>query len=126
MFAFRSITGTLHPFAKRAGHESEKSFEPVFEALGCLADLHRKRNKRPIAETMGVFLEWTRAHALLASWPHGERALGNMARLIEMARGFERDGAISFRGFLDHLATHEERGSSEAVVVEEGAEKLFF
>ena len=58
--------------------------------------------------------------AATRAWLAGER------EKLEMARGFERDGAISFRGFLDHLATHEERGSSEAVVVEEGAEKLFF
>jgi hypothetical protein len=37
--------------------------------LGILKDLHRGRNRRPIADTIARLLAAARAHAGLAIWP---------------------------------------------------------
>ena len=78
-----------------------------------LADLHRGRNRRPIADTIGQLLEATRAHAALAIWPTGEQALANCLRVMDLARRFERQGAASFRAFVERLEEDAERGETE-------------
>ncbi len=88
-----------------------------------LARLHRGRNRRPIADTVGQLLEAVRAHAALAIWPTGEQALANCTRVMDLARRFERAGASSFRAFVDRLEEDAESGDTEdAPVVEEGTE----
>ena len=95
----------------------------VAEALAVLDELHRKRNRRPIAETIGRLLDATRAHAGIAIRPAGEQALANVLRVLELARRFEAVGASSFRAFVDRLEAEAERGeAAEAPVVEEGTE----
>jgi ATP-dependent helicase/nuclease subunit A len=95
----------------------------VADALRVLRELHRERNRRPIAETLSRLFDLTRAHAGVAIWPAGEQALGNVLRVLELARRFESAGASSFRAFVDRLAEDAERGdASEAPVVEEGTE----
>jgi ATP-dependent exoDNAse (exonuclease V) beta subunit len=74
----------------------------VADALELLRELHIGRNRRPIAQTIMMFLEAVRAHAGLALWPTGEQALANAQRLIDMARQFERS-ASSFRAFVNKL-----------------------
>jgi len=93
-------------------------------ALDLLRDLHRGRNRRPIADTIARVLTETRAHAGFAIWPTGEQALANVMRLMDMARRYEaRGGATSFRGFVDELEARAERDeASEVPVVEEGTE----
>ena len=89
--------------------------------MAVLRDLHRGRNRRPIADTIARLLAATRAHAGVAIWPTGEQALANVTRLIDMARRAERHGVTSFRGFVDRLAAEAERGeASDAPIVEEG------
>ena len=89
----------------------------------CSRDLHRGRNRRPIADTVGQLLEAVRAHAALAIWPTGEQALANCLRVMDLARRFERQGAASFRAFVDRLEEDAEGGETEdAPVVEEGTE----
>ena len=68
-----------------------------------LRELHRGRNRRPIADTIQRFLSRTRAHAGFAVWPTGEQALANILRVLDKARRFEVRGGISFRGFVDLL-----------------------
>ena len=98
-------------------------FEPIAEALRLLADLHRGRNWQPIADTINRLLEATRAHAGFALRPGGNQTLANLYRLTELARGYEIEGGISFRGFVDMLEEKAEKGeSAEAPVLEEGAE----
>ncbi len=88
-----------------------------------LAELHKRRNRRPIADTIAELLERTRAHAGIAIWPTGEQALANLLRLLDDARRFEAAGATSFRAFVRHLDDEEDRGGgAEAPVVEEGTE----
>ena len=94
----------------------------VADALELLRDLHIRRNRRPIAQTIMMLLEAVRAHAGLALWPTGGQALANTQRLIDMARQFERS-ASSFRAFVNKLDLDAERGEAdEAPIVEEGTE----
>jgi ATP-dependent exoDNAse (exonuclease V) beta subunit len=112
----------LHPLRALAP-EQRAAHPAVAEALAILRALHRGRNHRPIADTLGRLLEHTRAHAGVAIWPTGEQALANMLAMIDAARAFETRGALSFRGFVDWLEQKAERGDgSEATIVEEGTE----
>src|ERR1051325_1619087 len=94
----------------------------VADALALLGRLHTGRNRRPIAQTIGMLLDAVRAHAGIALWPNGEQALANCQRLIEMARAFER-GAFSFRAFGEKLEADAESDQvGDAPLVEEGTE----
>jgi ATP-dependent helicase/nuclease subunit A len=96
---------------------------PIGEALAVLRELYKRRNRRPVADTVAELLERTRAHAGIAIWPTGEQALANLLRLLDDARRFEAAGATSFRAFVRHLEEEEDRGGgAEAPVVEEGTE----
>ena len=123
LLAFRHDHGSLHSFRKVPAESLNDVTRPVAEALGELHRLHRKRNRRPIADTLADFLERTRAHAGIANWPTGEQALANVLRVLDLARRFESAGATSFRAFVTKLMDDAERGgSAEAPVVEEGTE----
>jgi len=109
----------------RAGGEFQPGgeFLAVGHALRLLAELHRRRNRRPIADTVNSLLEATRAHAGFALRPAGHQVLANVYRMSDLARGFELSGGISFRGFVEELDAQSEKAeSSEAPVLEEGAE----
>lgn len=112
---------SLHPLV--AAHETDVlDRDPVANALRILRELHLARNRRPIADTVAQLLDATRAHAGVANWPNGEQALSNVLRVLELARRFEAEGAISFRGFVERLDDQLERGEGvEAPVVEERA-----
>src|SRR5207244_96713 len=90
---------------------------PVAEALDLLARLHRRRNWRPVVETVNELLEATRAHAGFALRPAGNQALANVYRVCDLARTFELTGGISFRGFVEDLAEQAERERDLAVAV---------
>ncbi len=123
LLAWRASFGSLHPFKKADPAKLTDLTTPVAEALGLLARLHRGRNRRPLADTVGRFLEATRAHAGIASWPTGEQALANVLRVLDVARRFESSGTTSFRAFVSRLDDDAERGgAAEAAVVEEGTE----
>lgn len=142
LLRFRHEVGRLHPFgswraqpvfmrgalgAARVEAEGLANFDaelhPVGEALAVLADLHRRRNRRPVAETLNELLELTRAHAGFALRPAGHQVLGNVQRVCEMARRFETQGSASFRAFVEHLDAHSEREDTAGVsVIEEGAD----
>jgi len=120
LLAFRERFKTLHPF-RHVPDDLPPVLGEVAGALAVLRDLHRGRNRRPIADTITRFLAATRAHAGVAIWPTGEQALANLTRLIDMARRAERNGVTSFRGFADRLAAEAERGeASDAPIIEEG------
>ncbi len=123
LLEYRENQGSLHPFRKLKDGAS-KDVSEVGHALELLRDLHRGRNRRPIADTISRVLNDTRAHAGFAIWPTGEQALANVMRLMDMARRYEsRGGATSFRGFVDELEARAERDeASEVPVVEEGTE----
>ncbi len=108
----RKTARRLHPFRVPEADAIPESLHPIREALLLLADLHRARNERPIAETISVLLEATRAHAGFALQPSGEQVLANVLFVAEQARRYEGSGGISFRGFVDQLL--EDAGSGKA------------
>ncbi|MBX3189757.1 MAG: UvrD-helicase domain-containing protein [Labilithrix sp.] len=123
LLAFRHGQRHLHPLRKRDEAKLTELTRPVSDALGVLARLHVARNRHTIADTIAQFLEATRAHAGVAIWPAGEQALGNILRVLDMARRFEQGSVTSFRAFTTRLEEDAERGGvNEAPVVEEGTD----
>jgi ATP-dependent helicase/nuclease subunit A len=122
LLSYRTLCKTLHPF-KQPPEDLPASLLDVVNVLSILRDLHRKRNRRPVAETIGELLAITRAHAGFANWPTGEQALANIMRLTDMARRAERNGLISFRAFVDWLDEQAETGEAgDAPIMEEGVD----
>jgi ATP-dependent exoDNAse (exonuclease V) beta subunit len=120
LLRFRFEVGRLHPFRKEAGGTA---FATIAEALGILAELHRRRNQRPVAETINELLEATRAHAGFTLRRAGTQALANVYRICDLARTFELTGGLSFRGFVEELAAQAEKAeSTEAPVLEEASD----
>ena len=119
--------GTLALTASGLPAESPATTESpaiaIASALAILGELHTRRNRRPIADTLARLLAATRAHAGLAVWPAGEQALANLFRVMDLARRFEAGGATSFRAFVSRLESDAERGRQpDAPVVEDGTE----
>ena len=123
LLAFRHAQRHLHPLRRRDEAKLTELTRPVATALDVLARLHAGRNRRTIADTIARLLETTRAHAGVAIWPSGEQALGNILRVLDMARRFEQGSITSFRAFVSRLEDDAERGGvNEAPVVEEGTD----
>lgn len=123
LLAYRHQHGSIVAYRQVEVSQLDDVTGPVQTALTILFKLHRRRNRRPIADTLAELLETTRAHAGLATWPSGEQALANVLRVLDLARRYESRGATSFRAFVSKLVEDAERGgSSEAPVVEEGTE----
>ena len=136
LLRYLNVVGPLHPLAAGAdpGEETGQSqgtpsedldeeLEALGEALLLLADLHRRRNEVPIAQTLNRLLTATRAQAGFAFRPAGNQVLVNVQRIIDMARGFEVRGGLSFRGFVEHLDDAAKSGApSASPMLEEGAE----
>ncbi|HJU12496.1 MAG TPA: UvrD-helicase domain-containing protein, partial [Candidatus Binataceae bacterium] len=121
LLVFKEELGTLHPF--RYTEQALESTLKIAEALNVLRELHRGRNRRPIAATIAQLLEATRAHAGFAIWPTGEQALANISRLMDQARRFESRGGTSFRSFIDQLERDSDAGTlGDAPLVEQGTE----
>ncbi len=119
---FRHTFGSLHPF-RPLPSAIPADLAEVRDALTVLRELHRGRNRRPAAETIGRLLAATRAHAGIANWPTGEQALANLRRLMDSARRYESSGATSLRGFIDLLEARAEREEAgDSPVVEDGTE----
>jgi ATP-dependent exoDNAse (exonuclease V) beta subunit len=122
LFRFRHEIGSFHPF-RRLESDLNPDFHPVRDALQSLADLHRRRNRRSVAETVNGILEMSRAHAALALRPSGNQVLANVYHLCNMARSYERGDSYSFRGFVEQLnELAEVEDSREEPITEEGAE----
>ncbi|MBV6431906.1 MAG: ATP-dependent helicase/nuclease subunit A [Bryobacteraceae bacterium] len=119
LLCFRHEYRRLHPFH---GYPESMAaeYEAVKQALDLMAELHRERNRRPIAETLYLLFEATRAWASFASRPAGNQVLANVRRVIDLAREYESTSGISFRGFVEELSRKSER--AEAPAVEDGAE----
>jgi ATP-dependent helicase/nuclease subunit A len=101
----------------------DPGLQAVGEALDLLARLHRRRNHRAIVETLSELLEHTRAHAGFALRPAGHQVLGNVERVLDLARAYEIGGGRSFRGFVELLEEEAEKAATaQAPLVEEGAE----
>ena len=111
----------FHPF--HIPHDLPSHLQPVGEALTLIAELHRSRNRRPVAETIGRLLAATRAHLGFALRQAGAQVLANVLHVSELARQFEMSGGMSFRGFVEELRIAADAGrSAEAPVLEEGSD----
>jgi ATP-dependent exoDNAse (exonuclease V) beta subunit len=134
LLEFRHRFGTFHPFriprafGGNSGNELALTGEPaqhlapIADALRLLQTLHRARNYRPVADTIGRLLTETRAHVGFILRPAGEQALANVLHVAELARQYEAGGGISFRGFIDELRAAAEDEAAEAPIVEEGSD----
>jgi ATP-dependent exoDNAse (exonuclease V) beta subunit len=120
LLKFRNAHGRFHPMRELTG-ELDAEFSPIRDAFQVLRELHRRRNYRPIADTINELLEATRAHAGFAFRKGGERVLANVFRLTDLARSFEAGGAAtSFRAFVEYLDGEFESGDTgEAPVLEQ-------
>ena len=121
LLEYHHIASSFHPF--RIPAELPKGLEPVREALGWLADWHRRRNRRPVAETISDVLGRTRAHVSFVLRPGGEQVLANVLHVAELARQYEIEGGMSFRGFVETLREAASGGqAAEAPILEEGSD----
>ena len=97
--------------------------QPVGEALTLLREWHQRRNQRPVAETIGDILTSTRAHVTFALRPGGEQALANVLYVADLARRYEAEGGLSFRGFVEALGDAAQRAEApEAPILEDGSD----
>ncbi|MBI3401607.1 MAG: UvrD-helicase domain-containing protein [Acidobacteria bacterium] len=134
LLEFRHRFGAFHPFRvpKELGGNSGQDLVltgeptahlmPIAAALRALQQLHRGRNYRPVADTIGRLLTETRAHVGLILRPAGEQALANVLHIAELARQYEAGGGISFRGFIDELRDAASEDAAEAPILEEGSD----
>ena len=113
----------FHPFRIPADASAFPHLQPIVETLELLQKLHRRRNYIPVADTIQQLLNATRAHVGLVLRPAGEQALANVLHVAELARQYESNGGISFRGFVEELriaaATAQ---AAEAPILEEGSD----
>jgi ATP-dependent exoDNAse (exonuclease V) beta subunit len=115
------LAGKFHPF--RIPEHLPLHLQPVGEGLSQLAALHRQRNRVTVADTIAALLTRTRAHVGFVLRPDGEQALANVLHVAELARQYELEGGMSFRGFVETL--HAEAAAAtaaEAPILEEGSD----
>jgi ATP-dependent exoDNAse (exonuclease V) beta subunit len=112
--------GRFHPF--RVPDAVPVHLAALSDALGLIASLHRRRNRRAVADTIAELLAATRAHVGLVLRPGGEQALANVLHVAELARQYEREGGMSFRGFIDTLQAEAAGAAAEAPILEEGSD----
>ena len=111
----------FHPF--RVPDDLPTHLHPIRDALVLLASLHRGRNRKPVADTISTLLACTRAHVGFVLRPAGDQALANVLHVAELARQYEMDGGMSFRGFVDTLQQEAStRQAAEAPILEEGSD----
>ncbi|MGE3958901.1 MAG: UvrD-helicase domain-containing protein [Vicinamibacterales bacterium] len=121
LLEYRHLQKGLHPF--RPLGDPSPDLQPVVDALALLKRLHLRRNYRPVADTVTDLLEATRAHVAFVLRPAGEQALANVLHIAELARQYEMNGGMSFRGFVDDLRDQADGGqAAEAPILEEGSE----
>ena len=121
LLEYHAHAKVFHPY--RVPKESPERLAPVAIALGALRELHAARNHRPVADTLGRIIALTRAHAGFILWRGGEQVLANVLHVADMARRYETEGGLSFRGFVDTLHDASGRADApEAPILEEGSD----
>jgi ATP-dependent helicase/nuclease subunit A len=121
LLEYHSLTRAFHPY--RVPEALPERLEPIGTALRALRALHAARNHRPVADTIGRLIAMTRAHAGFILWRGGEQVLANVLHISDLARRYELEGGLSFRGFVDMLHDASSRADSpEAPIIEEGSD----
>jgi ATP-dependent helicase/nuclease subunit A len=111
----------FHPF--RVPAAVAPPLAPVADALRLLRRLHGGRNYRPVADTITQLLNATRAHVGFVLRTAGEQSLANVLHVAELARQYEMNGGMSFRGFVEELRDQADGGqAAEAPILEEGSD----
>jgi ATP-dependent helicase/nuclease subunit A len=122
LLEYRDKVGSFHPF-RLPTDPMEGDLQEIVESLRILRRLHRNRNYHPVAETLETLLRETRAHLAFALRPSGEQVLANVLHIAELARKYESDGGLSFRGFVEQLREGADAAETgEAPIFEEGSE----
>jgi ATP-dependent helicase/nuclease subunit A len=117
----KSRAHAFHPY--HVPEDLPEHLSPIGDALRALRALHAGRNYRPVADTVGRLMQSTRAHASFMLWKSGEQVLANVLHIGELARQYESEGGLSFRGFVEALRDAAERSQApEAPILEEGSE----
>ena len=120
LLEYHSIAHVFHPY--RVPIDLPDRLKPIAQVLRTLRELHAARNHRTVAETIGRLLAATRAHAGFVLWRGGEQALANVLHISDLARRYEAEGGLSFRGFVDTLHDLSSSAESpEAPILEEGS-----
>jgi ATP-dependent helicase/nuclease subunit A len=121
LLEYHSQVRVFHPY--RVPEGLPERLMPVTHALLTLRELHAARNHRPVADTLGRIIAITRAHAGFILWRGGEQVLANVLHIADLARRYESEGGLSFRGFVDMLHDASGRADApEAPILEEGSE----
>jgi ATP-dependent helicase/nuclease subunit A len=121
LLEYRHHFKRFHPY--QVPQHLAARLQPVGEALALLRDLHQRRNTRPVADTLSDLLIATRAHVAFALRPGGEQALANVLHVADLARRYEADGGLSFRGFVTALGEAAARAEApEAPILEDGSD----
>ncbi|MDO8679861.1 MAG: 3'-5' exonuclease, partial [Acidobacteriota bacterium] len=121
LLEYHARAKVFHPY--RVPDNLPDHLKPAAQALGTLRELHAARNHRPVADTLGRIVAVTRAHAGFILWRGGEQVLANVLHIADLARRYEMEGGLSFRGFVDTLHDASGRADSpEAPILEEGSE----
>jgi ATP-dependent exoDNAse (exonuclease V) beta subunit len=121
LMEYRHVHKAFHPF--RVPENVAPALRPVADALRLLRRLHGQRNYRPLADTITQLLNATRAHVGFVLRPAGEQALANVLHVAELARQYELNGGMSFRGFVEELRAQADGGqAAEAPILEEGSD----
>jgi ATP-dependent helicase/nuclease subunit A len=121
LLEYHSLARVFHPY--RVPADLPDRLQPVAQALTTLRGLHAARNHRPVADTIGRLIAITRAHAGFVLWRGGEQVLANVLHISDLARRYEAEGGLSFRGFVDTLHDASGRADSpEAPILEEGSD----
>ena len=121
LLEYHSIARAFHPY--RVPAEVPERLQAITTALTTLRELHAARNHRPVADTIGRLIAVTRAHAGFILWRGGEQVLANVMHISDLARRYELEGGLSFRGFVDTLHDASGRADSpEAPILEEGSD----
>lgn len=126
LFEWKQRFRVFHPFRipPEVGEPSGlEHLRPIADALRLLQRLHRRRNYRPVPDTVQELLDATRACVGIVLRSGGEQALANVLHVSELAREYETAGGLSFRGFVDDLqAAAESAQATEAPILEEGSD----
>jgi ATP-dependent helicase/nuclease subunit A len=125
LLEYRHRFRQFHPFRipPQVGPDFSPAVAPIIAALSLLQKLHRSRNHVPVASTISTLLDATRVHVRFALEHGGEQVLANVLHVAELARRYEADGGISFRGFIEELRAQAEDGQAgEAPILEEGSD----
>lgn len=121
LLEYHAAAGGFHPY--RVPKDLPERLQPVARALETLRELHASRNFRPVADTIGRLIAATRAHAGFILWRGGEQVLANVLHIPDLARRYEAEGGLSFRGFVDLLRDAARSAEApEAPILEEGSE----